>query len=158
VETYRFACAERLPPSKSRDITVAEWDKLPGKVIKVSAERPVSALEVKATWLNIKEGETYFSVPHPTERWNVSKKVTCTWKGLVDDPRFDDQTYKPGTMMLQSLNADTKKQNCVYGMPMESIISGPLKVRFSAGGIAEEYPQVYYKGDIRIKLVPAEEQ
>lgn len=136
-----------------KDLTAMEWDKLPGKVVKVNAAEESN---YGKDAINIKNGEYFYAVPHPTDRWNLNKKVSCTWEGIPNEnPGFSGSFA--GKMMMYASKTEGKQQNSSWNnMELKNMIEGPLKVCFNSGYSYEQYPKIYYKGEIRVKLVPAE--
>ncbi len=133
------------------DLTASGWDRLPGKVIKVDAAEESYFKES----LVLKDGESYFAVPHPTDKWNISKKISCTWEGLpLDEPKYDSST-KVGRLSIWVSRTDGKN-NSWTSFNFSTPIIGPLRICFNPGSTFEKYPRIYYNGEIRIKLVPAE--
>ncbi|MFZ2655776.1 MAG: hypothetical protein WAX69_12665 [Victivallales bacterium] len=135
-----------------KDITSADWDRLPGKVIRVNAAEesyygkdPVS----------VKDGDFFYAVPHPTDRWNLSKKVSCNWEGVPND-RPGCSGIRIGRLTMSISKVEGKQQGNWHSMEVKTLIEGPVKVGFSSGSSYEQLPKIYYKGEIRVKLVPAE--
>lgn len=123
------------------DLTVAEWDKLPGKVVKVDA------LDEPGTMFKLKAGENIYIVPHPTDKWKVTPKESCDWKGLDGEIRGNGRT---GTMIVYISTDFTKR--CSSSVITQAIY-GPMTVTISCW----MHPREYCKGSIRVKLVPAED-
>ncbi len=134
-----------------KDITSADWEKLPGKVIKVNAaEESYYGKDP----VNIKDGESFYAVPHPSDRWNLSKKVSCTWEGIQNE-KLGYSGTTIGRLTMYVSKADPKNTSW-HNMELKAMIEGPVKVGFSSGYSYDQYPKIYYKGEIRVKLVPAE--
>ncbi|HBC89253.1 MAG TPA: hypothetical protein DCZ94_20120 [Lentisphaeria bacterium] len=134
-----------------KDLTAADWDRLPGKVVKVSAE-PGTRTQYSATEVALKANETIFLVPHPTDKWDLNKKVSCTWEGVkLEGPKFAPNA-RAGYMML---SASTGKSAPIQ-MRFDQLMEGPLQLTLYCAYVSSEYPTIYYKGNIRVKMVPAE--
>jgi hypothetical protein len=137
-----------------KDITAEEWGRLPGKVVKVNIEDRVNGREPV---FSVKDKEAFFAVPHPTDRWNLSKKASCTWEGLMVSTKYG-YSIKTGELilMVRKTDADASKV-CMSSLKMNNAIIGPMQVFMGVGTTTEEYPKVYFSGTIRVKLVPAEQ-
>ncbi len=131
-----------------RDLTATDWEDLPGKELKVNiAEESNFGKDV----IVIKDGESFYAVPHPTDRWSLNKKVSCTWEGI---PLDDAPGCRAGKLMIWASRTEGKN-NSWNSFNFNTPIVGPLKICLNTPAF-DQFPRIYYKGEIRVKLVPSE--
>ena len=133
-----------------KDITSADWDRLPGKVIRVNAEDQDGDWNKNA--ITIKDGDSFYAVPSPSDKWNLNRKVSCNWEGV---PLEGMSGSRAGRLAMWAAKTDGKTSSWT-SLEVKTPLIGPLKFRLSAGYSYDQYPRIYYKGEIRVKLVPAE--
>ncbi|MBA3700497.1 MAG: hypothetical protein H0W78_16750 [Planctomycetes bacterium] len=137
-------------------LTAKQWDRLKGGMAVISAAKDRNDIGLRLT-----AGKKYRIVPHPTDTWQPTtyyssgNSRSVNWKGesLTNTPNtrqfiyFTGGDFKEGAMVMQIENGKWMKPGLVEGDGR--LWLGPFSdYAWGAGG----------KGEIRIKILPADDE
>ena len=127
--------------SKLKKLTAKDWERIPGKIIEVNANK------INDAGISLSEGVSIRLVPHPTETWvhnYYGEKFVYKARG---GPKYTYEPMRRGAMYMQADDGPMLKPG---------VITGPFK-KLRLGKYAGSYSGRSGSGSIRVKVMLVEE-